>query len=190
MAGEKSPNLKQISGGPVPGAGERPELKPLRRGQAQLFEVTGNIWRVVIDQECTPQDLDASASPNFWSLLEDGERGVQEGDEIKARWANGMHFASYTVVNAGPSVAAVRLNYAVKGSPIMTAEGGGFPVGFHIEKARPDENNGRGFVAVRDSDGHRYLNSGAVPWKTEHDLRSEFPKNAMFRGPDTTIYYA
>jgi hypothetical protein len=183
MKSETSMQAVQKSPGEAKEPKAKTEIKPLRRGDAALFELSGNVWRVIINQDVTPEQLDGH--PHFWNMLGDD---VHEGDEIKGRWANGRHFAKYEVVNAGPGVVAARLCYAVEGMPIVTAMGSGFPVGFHVERSRPDENEGRGHVAVRDSDGKRYYASTGLPWKTEHDVRSEFPRHSMFRNQETTRY--
>lgn len=157
-------------------------LANLKRGDASLLELNNSAWRVVVNDDVTPQELDLH--PTFFSALADE---VREGDSVKALWNSGRYVAQYEIVNVQNGTVAARLAYACEGAPVMSAIGPkAMPAGYVIVKAKLEEGNG--FVVVRESDGMRIMNSGGVPWKSYQDAYEQFPKLAMFRGEQSTRY--
>ncbi len=174
--------VKPISSAPSQGKAAKPELKPLKRGDASLREIVNNVWTVWVEAGMSAAELDMHAV--YWNGLSDD---VRRGDSIEAGAKDGSWYADFKVVDANVGRVWARLKWAGEGAPRLSAAGEPKPVpgGFHIERTKPGEPDG--YIVIRESDGFKFMDSG-MPWKTYQECYEAFLKHAIFAGDQPTKY--
>lgn len=161
----------------------RAPVVPLKTGDATLYDISNNRWRVVAPQGATPDQLDQH--PDFWNLLGDG---VRAGDDITVIAADRSWTALFSVVDAGPGYVAAALAYTAR-CPLRTATGGAkqIPEDWEIVRTGPKEPDG--WIARNKVNGKRIENSG-MPFESHEAARRGLLDHAIFQNESATKYVA
>jgi hypothetical protein len=160
------------------------KIKPLRRGDAKLFEFRCNFWLVTVPAGIQPEQLDGHAA--FWA----GAFECREGDEITAIAADRSWVAKYVVVLAYNGTILARLAHKVDGAKGLDAASGpkALPAGYMITQLPPNDDRGEGYVVVRELDNVFFTNSGK-PWPSYQHAYESLLQHAVFAGERTVKYF-
>ncbi|MBI3935537.1 MAG: hypothetical protein HY323_01035 [Betaproteobacteria bacterium] len=170
----------QAAGKPEAKADAKPELQPLRRGDAALFEFTNNVWRIVAPVGVSAEQIDLH--PTFFNLLGDE---LRMGDEVKVIARDRSWLAKFEILASGPGFVQAKLAYVMRVPLQSVSTEKKLPDGWSIVATDPTEPPG--FVCVHAADGKKILDSG-MPFLTHEDARRGLLDHAIFREETHTRY--
>ena len=112
-----------------------------------------------------------------------------EGDEVKALAQDRAWIARFEIVDSVAGRVIARLAQVIEGAPRLSAAGAPKPLpeGYRIERLKPGDQRGLGYVVIREKDGVEFANSG-MPWRDYQSAYEGILKHAIFQTDKSARY--